>query len=338
MEKKISCPLCGQPEEASVSKDDGYIGEYQIEINCNMFGKIYLDIFASSIIYGKDGYKFTSSLYYFFNHFFKKNNEPLYIVNEKNKSYENFENVVLIKEIFNLYPNNYSDTIDKILLNFKNLSQGIGDTFIIKKGNMSSNIFFINNDVQTINKINEILNIMQSKKLVRNISFSNENISICLDSEGWNRIDELQKYNTINKKAFIAMSFAPALEGVKDSIKYAVDQAGYFPSVIIEKEHNNEIMPEIYYEIKTSDFLVADLTGNRGGVYLEAGYALGLGKQVIFTVNEEDLKDNEKKPHFDVEHRNQVRYSTMEELKDKLFNRIISTVGHADKNIIVNID
>ena len=83
---------------------------------------------------------------------------------------------------------------------------------------------------------------------------------------------------------------------VRDSIKRAIEDAGYLPVIIDEKEHNNQIVPEIFYEIKNSKFIVADLCGHRNGVYYEAGYAKGLGKEVILTCRQSDFD----KKHFDV--------------------------------------
>ena len=38
-------------------------------------------------------------------------------------------------------------------------------------------------------------------------------------------------------------------------------------------------MDRIIAQIRASKFVVADFTRNRGGVYYEAGFALGLGSQ-----------------------------------------------------------
>ena len=53
-------------------------------------------------------------------------------------------------------------------------------------------------------------------------------------------------------------------------------------------------------EIRTSRFLVADLTHGNQGAYWEAGFAEGLGKPVIYTC-EKDRFDK-MKPHFDTNH------------------------------------
>jgi len=68
---------------------------------------------------------------------------------------------------------------------------------------------------------------------------------------------------------------------------------------------------------------VIDLTGHRNGVYFEAGYAKGLGREVIWTCNEEDGKNT----HFDADHFNQIRWNTPEDLKDRLTNRIRAVIG-----------
>lgn len=47
--------------------------------------------------------------------------------------------------------------------------------------------------------------------------------------------------------------------------------------MIGSKEHSNKIDDEIIGEIRRSAFIVADFTGHRGGVYFEAGFAMGLG-------------------------------------------------------------
>ena len=74
--------------------------------------------------------------------------------------------------------------------------------------------------------------------------------------------------------------------------------------------------------------MVADLTGYRGGVYWEAGFAEGLGIPVIYTCHEKWLntdKDlNIEGVHFDLNHRNMILWNeeNLEEFKQRLINRI----------------
>jgi hypothetical protein len=61
-------------------------------------------------------------------------------------------------------------------------------------------------------------------------------------------------------------------------------------------EHINKIGDEIISQIRRSKFLIADFTGHRGGVYFEAGLAMGLGLLVFWTCRRDDLD----KLHFDI--------------------------------------
>ena len=63
-------------------------------------------------------------------------------------------------------------------------------------------------------------------------------------------------------------------------------EAGYDPVRIDHIEHINRIDDEIIAQINASRFVVADFTGHRGGVYFEAGYALGLGLPVFWSRRE----------------------------------------------------
>ena len=86
--------------------------------------------------------------------------------------------------------------------------------------------------------------------------------------------------NKVISQGFIAMWFDSKMKNAKTRIISAIQESGYTPMIISDKEHNNQIVPEILYEIRRSAFLVADLTGHRNGVYYEAGYGHALGASV----------------------------------------------------------
>jgi nucleoside 2-deoxyribosyltransferase len=91
-----------------------------------------------------------------------------------------------------------------------------------------------------------------------------------------------------------------------DGIELAIRDSGYRALRIDKKEHNNKIDDEIIAEIRRSKFLVADFTCEkekvRGGVYFEAGFAMGLRIPVIWTVAKESLAD----VHFDTRQYNHI--------------------------------
>ena len=112
----------------------------------------------------------------------------------------------------------------------------------------------------------------------------------------------------------------------KNIMSKAICEAGYKPLKIDNKLHNNKICDEIIAEIRKSKFLVADLTGHRGGVYYEAGFAKGLGLEVFWSCNEKDFD----KLHFDIRQYNCIKWShdNLEKFKNDLKNRIESVLGH----------
>jgi NADPH:quinone reductase-like Zn-dependent oxidoreductase len=62
----------------------------------------------------------------------------------------------------------------------------------------------------------------------------------------------------------------------------------------------------------------------RSGVFFEAGFAKGLGREVIFIVREADIE--ELKEHFDTRQYNHIVYDSAEDLRKKLYNRICATI------------
>ncbi len=87
-------------------------------------------------------------------------------------------------------------------------------------------------------------------------------------------------------------------------------------------EHNQKICDAIIAEIRRSRFVVADFTRHRGGVYFEAGYALGLGIPVIWTCRKDDLENT----HFDTRQYNHIAWENEEDLFVRLKNRIEATI------------
>ena len=113
-------------------------------------------------------------------------------------------------------------------------------------------------------------------------------------------------------------------------IEPAIAAAGYQPMRIDRHEHNNRIDDEIMAMIRRSKFIVADFTKERGGVYFEAGYALGLGLQVIWTCRKDALKEI----HFDNRQYNFLTWTndSLGDFAKRLQNRIEATIGLPQKH------
>lgn len=150
-----------------------------------------------------------------------------------------------------------------------------------------------------------------------------EEYGVSMTLAGCQRVEDLTMTSPDSRQAFIAMWFAPEMDKFYGKgIRPAVERAGYDCRRIDLKEHNNKICDEIVAEIRKSRFVVADVSGNRQGVYFEAGYGMAMGLPVIWTVREEDLGE----VHFDTRQYNHIVYESSEELQQRLYNRIAATI------------
>lgn len=127
---------------------------------------------------------------------------------------------------------------------------------------------------------------------------------------------------TKRNQIFIAMMFSEETNVFYENVyKPIIQSMNYAVMRIDEKEYSGSIINEIQTEIANSIALIADLTGNRGGVYYEAGIARGLQLcnhpiKLILTCRK-DFFDMQK-VHFDVSGENILLYNNMDDLKTKL--------------------
>ena len=147
---------------------------------------------------------------------------------------------------------------------------------------------------------------------------------IVITSTGWDYLDKHASDLEQKTQGFVAMSFSEEMKSMwEEAIKPAIQEAGYTAFRVDEEPHSANIIFKIMAEIKNSRFVVADVTEQRNGVYFEAGYALGLGIPVIWSVR----KDDAAKVHFDTAQYNQIRWETAKESREGLFDYICAIIG-----------
>lgn len=157
---------------------------------------------------------------------------------------------------------------------------------------------------------------------------------VFLTLQGIEYIKNIQK--TIKKdQCFVAMWFNTETDDLwENAIKPGCVDAGYNPVKINIHQHNNNIVDEILAGIRKSRFLIADFTGQNCGVYYEAGFAKGLGRQVIQLCRKDyfDSDDKEHRMHFDNAQVNTLIWEKEKEevQRDKIRFRIESIFGHGD--------
>ena len=145
-----------------------------------------------------------------------------------------------------------------------------------------------------------------------------------ITSAGWDYLDRHASDLEEKTQGFVAMSFSGEMRPMwEDAIRPAIQEAGYTAYRVDEEPHSDNIIFKIMAEIKDSRFVVADVTEQRNGVYFEAGYALGLGLPVIWSVR----KDDAENVHFDTAQYNQVRWESAEELQEGLHDYICAIIG-----------
>lgn len=140
---------------------------------------------------------------------------------------------------------------------------------------------------------------------------------------------------TKRNQIFVAMMFSAEMSPTYEKVyKPVIQSLNYAAMRIDEKQFNGSIIGEITTEITNSVALIADLTGNRGGVYYEAGIARGLQlcnhPIKLILACKRDFFDKER-VHFDVSGDNIVLYENNDDLKNKLFSRLQAVLGKENK-------
>lgn len=225
---------------------------------------------------------------------------------------------VTVAEIVKSFPERLADRIDKALLNLATMSKFAGDK--VRLDQKDYPVFYP--DSSELNATFFVMEQLISGDLVK--GFQGFSTELIVASKGWNRVAELQRTEKKDvKQGFVAMWFDKSMDLVwENAIEKAIRDAGFFPRRVDNKEHNNKICDEIIAEIRRSKFVVCDFTGQRGGVYFEAGFALGLDIPVIWTCKSDEVD----KLHFDTRQYNHIVWDNEADLYTKLLNRVKATI------------
>lgn len=343
MSNNCKCLVCGSPIDEEMSSYDGercffecpICGKYILPITstiqrrnrtCHDFGAVF------------DGEKLASYLYHY-----RVEDRCAFVGTEsaleqyKKQNPESIAFLVEPKAVENWYPKTFKERINFILLRLAKQSKFIGGSVKVEIEEFNP-LFFLTNLPKSADWQREVKFILhflsnngileypiQSDKLGEYVAIlvSNEFATFTLSAKAWEMVYELQRNQTNNKKAFIAMKFGAETNALRDKIKEGIVAAGYEPRIMDEIEHNHQIVPEMLYEIRNSRFVVAELSHHNNGAYYEAGFAYGQEKEVIHICSEEALKSD---LHFDVSQINTVVYKDISEIPEKLKKRIEATI------------
>jgi hypothetical protein len=332
------CPICGN--KASIQ--DALNGYFGLFVNCSICGKFFVESDCYSII--KDEIviqaKERSCLFWYMNHVFHTQDvsttRTIFPHFHKNSSWgrnisieENGHQIIHIDNVLEYYPRNFSERIDRMLMNLSLRCKDVSGEISFMDNSVANNQFLwldtftISENQETANnQLRDYLVLLEQLGFVHCLNSRDTLKKYKMTAKGWMKIQELQSSSQIKRQCFVAMWFDPSMQEARKIIVKAIQDSGYSPMIIDIKEHNNQIVPEIFYEIKQSRFVIADLTGQRNGVYYEAGYAEALGKPVILMCK--DTSDS--KPHFDVAQKNTIFWKDENDAYERLVKRIRATV------------
>lgn len=338
MDEPDKCPLCLHPDSTRGPSDNLRAWAF----SCPRCGKYYM----SELLY-------KNNLFQFKNEYFKlacvanewhlTHERSLFVLTDEwsfpVSPYTMFPNctVFMIDDMLAMFPTP-TEIIDRTLLNLSCLVKQHPMDCITIQGKDMPFLSFCPDNV-----LRGPLHYLKNLGLIEDLGSSCSEDLITITPAGWQRIQELSKTTCESKQAFVAMWFTDQMNALyKDAIEPAITNAGFKAKKIDLVEHNNEITDEIIAEIRKSRFVVADFTAGycakcddcensgkcedkmrpRGGVYYEAGFAKGLGLEVIWMVNKNQLKH----VHFDIRQRNFIDYADAKDLEARLYNRIVATI------------
>jgi hypothetical protein len=147
---------------------------------------------------------------------------------------------------------------------------------------------------------------------------------ISITGHGWERAAQLADQPETSKTVFVAMKFNDEMFALwPTAFVPAIERAGFEPRLANDPQHNEQIDARIVTEVKQCRFVVGDVTFAPVGVYFEAGYALGMGRPVIWTCRS-DRKGTDM--HFDTRQYNHILWDLASDLAEQLYYRIAATI------------
>lgn len=221
------------------------------------------------------------------------------------------------------YPKRINEKVERILVNFSKKYPTIGSQIGLDE--IDSNYLFVDSD-NYVQESRGMYSMLEEMGFLKRLTGNSDIFT--LTAKAWGNIENIENNKSNSSNVFIAMKFGEETVQIREYLRTTLFSLKFNPVLIDEKEHNNQIVPEILYQIDKCRFLILELTCPNFGAYYEAGYALGKGKEVIVCCRKDifNSKNKKRRPHFDLAQKSIVVWETEIDLKKKLSDRINATI------------
>jgi transcription elongation factor Elf1 len=259
-----TCPIC----DLKIDQTDVEINNGYNVYNCKNCGKFEMTPNASS----------------FMDNEYKKNKHLLagYLFNRSDKDDKATIDSSTIKKFIDAAGTQLSpfEKIDKLLIYIYRNSEFLNKGVLIHHEDYPLCYAYSKEEFDYIIKKAKELNYIESTRAYQ----------FYLSLDGWKKLNQIYNTNIDSNQAFVAMWFDKSIENIyPNALAPALSETGYNPVKINDIHHNDDITFRILAEIRKSSLVVADFTGNRGGVYFEAGFASLYVSIVEASKNTEDF-------------------------------------------------
>lgn len=314
------CPMC----QNEVSIDNASFSGHK-RTNCPVCGEYY---FAQHFF---DNAKIIACAY-IYNAI--KNNDIIPIFtdhNELSKPIESNMEIVSPEVLLGYYPKNLSELIDQIILNIAFYIKTIGakinniyltninDRQYARKSALLKTLFCIYDN--NLDQISILLKHLEKLGYIEPLSIGVFNLT--LSFQGWMRVEKLQKDTSALNQAYLIASSKESMKDCRNKMKKALADLGFVTKFSDETFYTRPVTREIFYELRRSKIVVADLTYYKPHVYYETGYAEALNKPVIYTCK----KGYYVRRQFDINHNNTIKWESTNHLYKALINRVLAVLS-----------
>jgi len=128
---------------------------------------------------------------------------------------------------------------------------------------------------------------------------------------------------------FVAMWFDKSMDlAYEEGFEKAIASDCDLDPVRIDREYpRDKICDRILAEIRMAQIVIVDFTGFRPGVFFEAGFAKGIGREVIWTCRADQFERLSES--FDTRQYQHIKWNDPTDLREQLRDRIKATIRTA---------